>query len=209
MSLCLILGAGDFFGLPETKEAPALVIAADGGLLNARAAGLVPDLLIGDFDSLDRPLPEGIPVTRHPVEKDDTDMLLAVREGIARGCDEFLLLGGTGGRIDHTVANLQTLAFLALRGCRGWLIGRDCAITVVRSLTLPDDPPFEIGAGKLSVFAYGGAAEGVTLTGLKYSLSGARLDPFFPIGVSNEYGGGEASVTADAGLLLVTLPLKK
>lgn len=121
--VCYIVGAMEPGELRFAPHRPRLVIAADRGLYYLERRGIRPDLIVGDFDSLGR-TPEGENVLRHPVEKDDTDMLLAVKEGLARGLKTFVLYGGLGGRPDHAYANLQTLTFLAERGAAGYLLGR-------------------------------------------------------------------------------------
>ena len=195
--LCCIFGAfpdDSPVNLPEN----ALLIAADGGFRTLERLGRQPDLTVGDFDSLGY-VPEG-PVLRHPVEKDDTDTMLAVREGLRRGCDTFLLYGGIGGRLDHTVANLQTLAFIRENGAHGFLCGGGYAVTLIReeALTLP-----AVMSGTLSVFACGGDACGVTLQGLYYPLTEGTLTPAFPIGVSNSFTGAPVRVSVRKGSLLV------
>ena len=105
---CFIIGAGSFYGLPVPVRDTDTVIAADGGWRVCRELSLTPSLLVADFDSLDA-VPEFDHILRLPVEKDDTDMIRAVKEGFARGETEFHLLGGMGGRrTDHTLANMQT-----------------------------------------------------------------------------------------------------
>jgi thiamine pyrophosphokinase len=190
-----------------------LLLAADGGLRHCLAMGRAPDRLIGDFDSL-APLdsarflagPDGrprFPVTRLPPEKDETDMLAAIRFGWDAGCRRFVLCGGTGGRLDHTFANLQCLAELAQKGGEGYLLDEACAITALYRGTLV----FPEGAqGCVSVFAQGGPARGVTLEGLKYPLRDARLTPSFPLGVSNALTGQPARVTVREGTVLVFFP---
>lgn len=101
--------------------------------------GLTPDLLLGDFDSL-HTVPDFAYIRRVPVEKDDTDMMLAIKEGLARGETEFHLYGGMGGRrTDHTIANLQCLLYLAAHGARGWLYGDGEQFTAIcgGEITLP------------------------------------------------------------------------
>lgn len=137
---------------------------------------------------------------RHPVMKDDTDMMLAVQEGLERGCIRFLLYGGMGRRLDHTLANLHVLAFLAGRGCPAFLLGEDTAITAVCNGALTFGPEH---AGTLSLFAWGGAAQGVTLAGLLYPLENATLTPDRPLGVSNEFLGQAARVSVADGTLIV------
>ncbi len=197
---CYLFGAGDYGGMPRPELAPdALVIAVDGGFAQLARWGFAPGLAVGDFDSLGR-VPAGVPVVRHPAEKDDTDMLLAIREGLARGCGRFLIYGGLGARLDHTVGNLHILAFLARQGRAGFLLGEGTAVTAVCDGALAFSPQH---MGTLSVFAWGGAARGVTLTGLRYPLEGAELSCDFPLGVSNEFLGKKAAVRVAQGTLLV------
>ncbi|MEG1878654.1 MAG: thiamine diphosphokinase [Pseudoflavonifractor sp.] len=175
------------------------LIAADGGYAWLQDLGLTPDLVIGDMDSLNTP-PTGVEVLRLPREKDDTDMLAAVRVGMEKGCRSFQIYGGTGGRFDHTLANLQLLAWLSQRQCAGVLYGTDWTATAVTegALTLP---PAE--GDMLSVFAWGGDALGVDLVGLKYPLKDATLTCQMPLGVSNEFTGVPACVSVKTGTLLV------
>ena len=109
----VVVGAGEWFGAPRL-EAEDFLVAADGGYPHLLAAGLTPHLVIGDFDSA--PPPAGLKTLRLPVVTDDTDMLAALRLGLRAGYTRFALYGGTGGRIDHTLANIQCLHVLAQRG---------------------------------------------------------------------------------------------
>lgn len=197
---CYIFGAGEYGSLTLTPAdlSDGLIIAADGGYDHLRQWGISPHLVVGDFDSLGW-VPEGVEVVRHPVMKDETDMELAVREGLARGCTRFLLYGGLGGRLDHTLANLHVLAFLEKQGCPAFLIGEDTTITAVCNGRLTFSPGH---AGNLSLFAWGGPARGVTLTGLLYPLENAALTPERPLGVSNEFMGQTAQVTVTDGTLI-------
>lgn len=196
---CIIAGAMELEKSIFLPKSSILVIAADGGLRRLEAQGIAPDLIVGDFDSLGR-VPEGTNIIRHPVEKDDTDMMLAVKMGLARGCDRFLLYGGLGGRLDHTLANLQTLAYLAHHGASGWLLGGGIVVTALRNGTLRFPASC---AGTVSVFCNGSEARGVTLRGLYYPLRDAVLTSTFPLGVSNRFTGVPASVTVEDGTLLV------
>ena len=117
MKTCHVFCAAEFDGLLEPVGPEDLIIAADGGLRHTQALGLTPEVILGDFDSLGY-VPEGANV--FPVEKDDTDAMLAVRRGLSMGADRFLLYGSVDGpRLDHTVANFQTLQYLADQGARG------------------------------------------------------------------------------------------
>jgi thiamine pyrophosphokinase len=165
------------------------------------ALGYTPDVILGDFDSLGY-VPQKANV--FPVEKDDTDAMLAVRKGLELGCDRFVLYGALEGpRLDHTVANFQTLQFLADRGGQGFLVGKDIIVTVLKngSLTLPALPE-----GIVSVFCMGTDARGVTIRGLQYGLENGTLTAGFPLGVSNHFVGKEAMVSVEDGSLLIFLP---
>ncbi len=199
--ICRIVGAGQGFPsfAPIKKADGDLLIAADGGLAALEKLGIVPDVILGDFDSLGY-APTGDNVIRHPVEKDDTDMMLAIRLGLERGYRRFYLYGGAGGRLDHTLANLQALAFLATRGAAGYLFTDTETLTVIRNGALHFAPQ---AAGLLSVFAMGGPANGVSITGLQYQLQNGTLTPDRPLGVSNHFVGQKATVSVTTGMLLV------
>lgn len=195
---CVIFCAGGFRSLWEPVQDGALVIAADGGLAHAKALGIRPDVILGDFDSLGY-VPENARV--FPVEKDDTDSMLAVRMGLEKGCDRFVIYGGLdGARVDHTVANFQTLQFLADRGIRGYLVGVTQIATVIKNSTLEFPPD---SRGYVSVFCSGAEAAGVTIQGLQYEMTGGRLTPGFPLGVSNRFVGQPAVISVEKGSLLV------
>ena len=199
VSACFIIGAGPFYGLPVAPAPGDYVIAADGGYLHCREAGLVPDLLLGDFDSLDA-LPGDTDVERFPVDKDDTDSMLAMKLGLEKGYRTFHLYGGTGGRMDHTLANLQGLAYLARQGARGYLYDAAYVFTALWNSSL-DLPAREEGI--FSVFALGETARGVSILGGRYPLEGGELSPFFPLGVSNHFEGRPVRVSVEKGCLLV------
>ncbi len=175
-----------------------LVIAADRGYLNLQEAGVSPDLVVGDFDSLGY-RPDHPNLIALPAEKDDTDMVFALRRGLELGYRRFVLLGGLGGRLDHTLANLQTLNWLTEQEAAGILAGEGIAATVLRNGTLSFPAS---RTGMLSVFAFG-QARGVTLSHLKYPLEDATLTDSFPLGVSNEFLDSPATVTVREGALLL------
>lgn len=177
----------------------SLLIAADKGYLHLQKRGIEPALTVGDFDSLGF-VPDTENIVRHRVRKDDTDMLLAVREGLHRGANKFILYGGLGGRPDHTFANLQTLAFLTEQGAKGLLFGGGTAITVLQNGTLCFP---ETASGTISVFSCGERAEGVTERGLSFPLEDALLTDTFPVGVSNAFTGQKSSVTVQNGRLFL------
>ena len=198
MGSCLIFCAGGFDGLIEPIRTGDYLLAADGGLRHLQALSLAPNGIIGDFDSLGY-VPRQ--ATVFPVEKDDTDAMLAVRQGLQMGFDRFLLYGSLDGpRLDHTVANFQTLQFLADRGAEGWLIGNSYIATVVKNGSLHFDSNAE---GIFSVFCLGADAEGVAIRSAKYTLEQGTLRAGFPLGVSNHFIGEQTEISVKSGSLLV------
>ena len=198
MGKCLVFCAGGFNGLLEPIASDDYIIAADGGLVHTDNLGLAPNLILGDFDSLGY-VPEGSSV--FPVEKDDTDAMLAVKKGLELGYKEFLLYGSLDGpRLDHSVANFQTLQYLADRGATGALIGKTQIVTVVKNgkLAFPAR-----NKGIVSVFCMGNDAHGVSIKGLKYALEKGTLTAGFPLGVSNHFIGREAEISVENGSLLL------
>lgn len=197
---CYIFAAGSFYGLRARPQEGDYIIAADGGWLTCQSCGIQPTVLMGDFDSLEE-LPDFACIKRFPVEKDDTDMMLAIKEGLARGETEFHLYGGMGGhRTDHTIANLQALAYLARHGARGVLYGDGEIYTAVcdASMTFVSR-----GAGILSVFCLGADAQGVTISGGQYEVENVTLSADFPLGVSNHFVGNPIHVSVKNGCLLI------
>lgn len=198
MGRCVIFGAAAFDALILPTQKDDLVIAADGGVVHCTQIGREPDVILGDFDSLGY-IPQGAQV--FPVEKDDTDVMLAVRHGLDAGFREFLIYGGMEGkRLDHTMANFQALSYLRRQGARGYLIGKDYIATVISEETARFSAD---AAGIFSVFCLGGDATGVTIRGLQYGLESGTLSADFPLGVSNHFMGKEAEITVGHGKLLL------
>ncbi|MBR2928327.1 MAG: thiamine diphosphokinase [Oscillospiraceae bacterium] len=197
---CFIVGAAPA-QLPTIEKRPSdLLIAADGGLDACRAAGLVPDLIVGDFDSLGA-VPAGDNVVTLPVEKDDTDTAHALTLAQARGFRRFVLFGALGGeRIDHSFANFALAASAAKAGCRCFLVGDRTIVTAIHN----GECRFPAGMqGDVSVFPFGGKAKGVTEEGLKYTLCRADLAGDCALGVSNAFTGDAARIAVEDGTLLI------
>lgn len=199
--ICCIFGAGEESLLPPLPPREEIyVIAADGGYPFACRACGRPDISVGDFDSLGY-IPTG-EVLVFPRQKDDTDLGLAIRQGLAAGCTDFRIFGALGGRLDHTLASLSLLASLVSRsGCRAFLFGPGYTVTAVHAGKLHFPPG---GRGTVSVFSHGGTAVGVTLSGLFYPLSEAMLPADTALGVSNEFlNETPAYISCREGTLLV------
>ncbi|MBR4971388.1 MAG: thiamine diphosphokinase [Oscillospiraceae bacterium] len=198
MKLCTIFCAGEFTSLAQPITPGSTIIAADGGLRHTQALGLQPHIILGDFDSLGH-IPEGAQV--FPVEKDDTDSMLAIKQGLRMGCDCFHLYGALDGhRVDHTMANFQALHYLCDHGARGYLIGNRQIVCALQGGTLEFPAHF---TGFLSVFCLGADAKGVSLQGLKYETDHVVLTAGFPLGVSNQFVGQAARVSVEQGTLLL------
>ena len=198
MKKCIIFCAAGFENLAAPIGPEDYVLAADGGLRHLEQLKIRPNGIIGDFDSLGY-VPEGAEV--FPVEKDDTDAMLAAKKGLELGFREFLFYGSLDGpRLDHTVANFQSLQYLAERDATGYLVGNAQIVTVLRNgkLTFPAEC-----AGILSVFCMGADATGVTVRGAQYELENGTLSAGFPLGVSNHFVGKEVTVAVEKGSLLL------
>ena len=198
MSVCYIVGAGEFYG-SFTKEEGDLVIAADGGYDTLLRLGITPDLLIGDMDSI-ASAAVGVELLRFPVKKDETDTHLAYLEGVKRGYTEFALYGCVGGRDDHTFANYSLLIYAKRQKNKVKLIGKECDTFAIKneSVTLSG----EVGK-HFSAFAFSGEARGVCISGLEYEAENITLTPDFALAVSNRFTESVATVSVDDGELIL------
>ena len=197
---CVIFTArceGEVNAAYSDRRESDLILCADAGYELARRAGVEPDWIIGDFDSAQRPDAGNVLV--HPVIKDDTDTILCARFALEEGVRDFLIVGGVGGRLDHTLANLQTLAFLSKQGAHAELCDGNIHLVMLEngSLRVPRTP------GKLSVFAFGGTCSGVNISGAKYNVENATLTPSFPLGMGNDFVEDTAEISVEQGALLV------
>lgn len=205
MPRCVIIGAGPVEPEQKMLLLPGdYVIACDAGYLNARTLGVVPDLIVGDFDSAPRPEGENLVVL--PAEKDDTDTHYSARLAVEKGFEQVLILGVLGGaRLDHSLAAIAAGLWLAKQGPEVTIAGRGAELRYV----LPGRPVKVEHAphAYFSLFPLEGTAEGVSITGAKYPLQNARLVPDATLGASNETMPGGAEVRVERGsLLLVRAP---
>lgn len=204
MQKCYIVGAGECFGLDFSKDEGDYIIAADAGYRYLMEAGKVPDMVVGDFDTL-KYLPEHPNVVQLPCEKDVTDTWEAVTRGLDKGYKEFHIYGCTGGRIEHTIANIQLLARIAEEGGSGYLYDEKSILTVIKDSEIAFDESF---TGYISVFSLAEKSSGVTIEGLKYETVNVELSNSFPLGVSNEFTGKASKISVDEGCLLIVYPKK-
>jgi len=205
---CLVIGAGDLMSVKLQLDPGDMVIAVDGGIKYCEQLRINPDLLIGDFDSvsddygllideIEEKTPEK--VIRLDMLKDDTDMLAALKTGLDNGCQVFHIYAGTGGRLEHTIANIQCLLFLKGRGAEGYLFDEHGMVFVLKNEKQYFSDQMK---GFLSLFSMGKEAKGVTIQGLKYPLHDYTMSNDFPIGISNEFIGRESMIQVTDGELI-------
>lgn len=202
--ICCIVGAGEDFGLDFRPTDRDLVIAADGGYRSLLQAGIRPDVIIGDFDSLGQ-IPQGDQVITLPKVKDVTDTWAAICLGMERGYRRFFLYGCTGGRFEHTLANIQTVAHVVSQGMECQLYDKTQVITAICGGTVHFSPE---RTGFVSVFSHSDCCTGVTIRGMKYELEQAELTNRFPLGVSNEFLGIPSSITVEKGTAILVYDRK-
>ena len=180
------------------------IIAVDGGFAHLQVAGCVPQYVLGDFDSLGY-VPEGANVEVYPAHKDKSDLELALDRILAEGFSEVVVYGALGGRLDHTLASLQTCARFAEQGLGVSLVGPDFQVRIVvgpAKLSLP-----VCKRGTVSVFSATDESTGVSEWGMEYPLEDARLTNRTTLGLSNELKGEPAGVAVRQGTLYVLHPL--
>lgn len=176
----------------------AFIIAADSGYKNCLKAGLIPDLIIGDFDSASCPEFRNR-VVRLPVEKDDTDTFYCVKEAIKRGFTEIELLCAIGSRADHTYSNILCLEYCRKSGVKCTIANAKNKIQLVENEIEIDDSEYEF----FSVFAFLGEAKGVSIKGAYYETDNADLSPSDQFAQSNHFKGEKVEISVRDGIILL------
>ena len=199
MNICYIFGAVNYQSEINKPDKSDYLIAADAGYSLMKNYNIVPDVIIGDFDSLND-IPEEKDLIRHPVRKDDTDLMLAVKHGFSKEYNKFIIYGCLGGRIDQTFATIQTANYITDNGGKVICVSDNECITVVKNSEIMFK---EKRNGIISVFSLTDTSEGVCLNNLSYPLLNATITSSFPLGVSNEFTGEKSSVKVKNGTLLV------
>ncbi|MBP3921763.1 MAG: thiamine diphosphokinase [Ruminiclostridium sp.] len=203
MKKCYIICGG-----PETFNNVAIdddsyIICADSGYDKALSAGITPQLVIGDFDSIEA-VPVGVKVIKAPTHKDDTDTMLAIKTAISDGYTDITLLSAFSGRMDHSIANLSALCYISEQGITGRIIGDSCSAYYLKNDKLTLSPEKN---RYLSVFADTESAI-VSIKGAEYEVENYTMRKSFPIGVSNEFTKTDCTITAHSGAVFV-LTVKK
>ena len=178
------------------------VICADKGVVHAKKLGIAPDLIVGDFDSLGYKPDNDCRIMSFDPEKDDTDLMIAVKEAVKRNKKCIEIYGALGGRLDHTIGNIQALAYAVQNGSSASLISDSDIATVYKP------GKYEVKNKKgfsLSLFSFSEKVCALTLSGVKYPLENGCITNSFPIGVSNEIIGETAGIAFEKGLLLLVM----
>lgn len=196
---CIIVGAGNFNEKEILKEENDLIIAVDGGYNYCSLLNLEVDILIGDMDSLES-IPENINKYIYNKEKDETDTYLAVQYGIKQGFEEFILYGCLGGRLEHTIANIQIIADLCKKGIKIKIVDEN---TKIYMLNKNEAKEIEGLKNKyISIFSYSEKST-ISLKGLKYNVLCKDITNDYPLGIDNETIGGNGNIYVHDGLVLV------
>lgn len=200
---CCIFAGADF-SLTVTPPENALIIAADSGYNTVKRLNLIPDIVLGDFDSLGGKPDCSCEVITAAEEKDDTDTMLAVKTALSRGYTDITVYGAVGGRLDHTAANIQTLSYILKNGGFGRLVGERDTVELLAA----GDYSYKRRSGEyMSLFSYSENAV-LTTSGTKYNLTSYRLDNTFPLGVSNEIIEDKCRIFVQSGQILVIFSKK-
>ena len=199
MGICYIVGAGDCESLVFKKNSEDLIIAAEGGYKYLLSAGITPDIIIGDFDSLGETL-EGENIIKLNPVKDITDLHAATDIGFEKGYTEFVIYGALGGRFDHSLANIQLIARLSQSGCNAVIRDGKTVVTAITDGAINFDSSCR---GYASVFSHSDKCENVCIRGLKYNLENAELSNNFSLGVSNEFIGINSEIIVGKGTAII------
>ena len=221
---CYIFGAGDFYNDGITINKGDLVIAADGGYDHLKNTDIIPHVVMGDFDSVSPEFDEkksgfsimGIKIglkkennykiIKYSPEKDETDMMLAVKYGLERKYKNFYIYGATGGRLSHTMANMQLLCYLCEQNVKGYIIDENTVITAVKNGEINFNDSYR---GVISIFSHSDISKNVNIEGLKYEVKNKDLTNDVSVGISNEFVGKSATISVTSGTLIIMIENKK
>lgn len=199
---CIIIGGADMNTecVDRSSFDEKYIICADRGVAHAQKIGVKPDLIVGDFDSLGFVPQTDCRIMQFKPEKDDTDLMIALKEAIKLGFKDILIYAALGGRLDHTFASIQTLAYALEHGAKAQLVSE----SDIAELFIPGEYSIKCKERySMSLFSYSEKVTGLTIKGAKYEVTDVDLDCSFPLGVSNEIIGSEAAISFEGGRLLV------
>ena len=213
MNTVLICGGeiNDEFSLVCLKQIkPDCIIGVDKGLEFCYRNHVIPDWILGDFDSISKEVidwyreQQEIPIRQYKPEKDDTDTRLGMELALKLGSDKIFLLGATGGRLDHYRGNLQSLLITAMEEKEGWILDEQNAITVRRAGKICIHKEEQFGK-YVSFFSMGDEVTGLSLKGFQYPLDGYTLKNSDGIAVSNQLLDDCGIIEFETGYLMMVL----
>lgn len=205
MKRCVIFGGGE---ITDQRYARNLIspddyiICADSGYSYCSSMGVVPNLVLGDFDSYRGDVSKSCEIIRYDTKKDDTDTMLAVKVALERDYKDIVMLGMTGGRLDHTLANIQTIVYAIKQGAIATIVDRNCIVTAItdgQSVVIPFKHKFTV-----SVFSHSDVCTGVSIKNARYTLDDQTIVNSMPLGVSNSFITNlDVEVSVKKGILVV------
>ncbi len=201
MKKCLLVSGGEFSPISDI-DSYNLIIACDKGYEHCKKMKTIPDIVIGDLDSCTIKIDHDIKLKKLNPIKDDTDTISAVRYALSNGYDQIDICCAFGGRFDHSIANIQTAAFIMEHGAKTCITGKDTMLFSINneSISIPKKDNCY-----LSVFSLSNKSTGVSITGTKYEVSNITLTNTYPIGTSNEWANDNASISVENGMLIAVI----
>ena len=196
--ICRIVGAGEFENFSYNNS--DFIIAADGGYDHLKKINIKPDILLGDFDSIESVPEDEQKKIKFDTQKDFTDLYAAIQIGIKSNCKIFHIYGALGKRFDHSLANIQLLAYLSQNKFQAFLHHKKKLITAITNTKISFG---KNKIGVISIFSYTNKSYGVNITNLKYELKNAVLSNTFPLGISNEFINKKSFVSVTKGTLVI------
>lgn len=200
---CVIFSAApidDIQMMPTIDPVQDYIICADAGYVHAKKMNIIPNIVVGDFDSYEQPIDDTIEVLRYATQKDDTDTMIAIKLALEKGFSNICLIGAIGGQYGHTFANIQAMHYIANRASAVVCYAGDTVFRMVKNNTIC---LHKKEGAYLSVFSYCDMSYGVSIQGTKYTLEDAVLSNDFPLGVSNEIIEDMAIISVKMGSLLI------
>lgn len=204
MQRCIIIVAYNEGSIKKAIEINKddYIICADGGYYLAYKEGIIPNVVIGDFDSDKSNIKFNGEIISYPSEKDDTDCMLCIKYALEKGFNNIIIIGGIGGRLDHTIANIQSLAYAFEKGADIKMIDENNIVFIMENDCIEIE---KCEGWKMSIFALRPKCNGVSLYNVKYPLDNVILTDSFPLGISNEFKQGNAKVECTDGRLLIII----
>lgn len=199
MNKCVVLSGGVFYKSDLNEIKDSFIICADSGYKHALKYNIKPNLLVGDFDSIEE-IPDNIEIKKLNPIKDETDTFEAIEEGILRGFKEFILLGALGKREEHAIANISLLIYLKNRGFAGKIVQNGKTFIVLKDESIRLDKRKN---GYFSLFSLSATCDGVSIKNAKYELENAALTQDFPLGIDNEFINLSPEISIKNGTILL------